>query len=137
MITLIRTRKLAALCAELADLRGRLARVGEEAATIERCTAELRTQAVAVQAEAVRADAKYRALHDDTIACLIRLKGAVADPVHGRNVRADLALTILRQEIAHAKEVGDPATEQSIQILDALIGTDADDEKYQYQAAAR
>lgn len=130
MITLIRTRKLAALRAEVADLRGRLAKVRDEAATIQRCAAELRRQAAAVQAEADEAKGAYRALHEDTMACVIRLKGATRDPVHGQNVRADLALTIMRQQIAHAKEQGDPAGAQSIQILDALLGTGEDDEQY-------
>lgn len=135
MIRIVTTRKLAALRAEVTDLRGRFAVVRKEAATITRCTAELRRLAAAVQAEAGQAKAAYRALHDDTMACTIRLKGATRDPVHGQNVRADLALTIMRQEIASIKERGDPAETASIQVLDALLGTEADDE--QYDIAAR
>ena len=84
MITLISTRKLAALRAEKAGLLNRLAVVREEAAKITAAAADLRRLAAEAQAEVSRARAAYRTAVNEAATTLRALKDATEHPVHGR-----------------------------------------------------
>ena len=128
MITFITTRKLAGLRAESADLQGRLAVAGDEAARFRETAAELRRQVAAAQSEATRARAAYGAAVDNAAATLRSLKAATEHPVHGRNIKADIALNVVRLEVERVKAEGDPEAIESVKILDWLIGAEPEPE---------
>lgn len=131
MIKIVRTRTLAALHAEICQQMERADAAVAEAFAARDETAEFQDRATLAEAqtrsaEAARATAEtaYKALLDDTVAGLSRLKIAASDPHTGRGVQAELALVVVRRQIATAKASGDPDLISGFQILDALLGED-------------
>ena len=55
-----------------------------------------------------------------------RLKGAATQPETSHSVRADLALTYLRNQIDRIKAEGTPEEIKSIEVLDVLTGPEFD-----------
>ena len=113
MFTIIRSRKLAALREEAAQLP-RL-----------RCqVTEARREAEAAAAEAARLAAELDAAIAAAGGRLARLLDAVRDPVTGPSVQAGIALDLVRDMIAQAKASGDPAAIEGFRVIDALLGED-------------
>ena len=78
------------------------------------------------EAEAARAtaEAAYKAVLDDTVAGVSRLKLSASDPHAGHGVQAELALAVVRRQIARARASGDQNLISGFQVLDALLGED-------------
>lgn len=126
MIRIVSARKLSALRQEAADLQERLALVREEVGKIREAATELRRLAAEAQAETGRARAAYRTAVNEAAATLRALKDATEHPVHGQNIRADIALAVVRREIGRIKAEGSPEAIGSVQILDWLLGPEPD-----------
>jgi hypothetical protein len=119
MIRIIRASTLAGLRAE-ADASWHQASRSRHEAAIGR------QQAAVADARAARAEARYAALEADTMACLVRLNGAAVQPEIRHSVRADLALTYLRNQIDRIRAEGTPEEIKSIEVLDVLTGPEFD-----------
>lgn len=141
MIRIVKASTLAELRAEAAQFPGlrrafsraaaglEIAKAAQKRAESTRVQAEAaadRARAAQAEAEAGRAtaEAAYRALFEDTLAGVMRAKTAVSDPHTGRGFQAELALAVIRGQIAAAKASGDPDVISGFRILDALLGKD-------------
>ncbi len=113
MFTIIRTRNLAALREEAAQLPG-----------LRRQVTEARHAAEAAAAEASRLGDELDAAIAEAGSRLGRLLTAVRDPVTGPSVQAGIALHVVRDMIAEVKASGDPAAIEGIRAMDALLGED-------------
>ena len=113
MVTLIRSRALAALredAAQLPQLRGQLT--------------QARRATAAAAAEAARLAAERNAAIAEAGGRLARLLAVTRDPVTGPSIQADIALHVVRDMIAQAKASGAADVIEGIRVLDALLGED-------------
>jgi len=113
MFTIIRTRILAALREEAAQLPGLRCQV-----------TGARNAAEAAAAEAARCGAELDAAIAAAGSRSGRLLAAVRDPVTGSSVQADIALHVVRDMITEVKASGDAAAIEGIRVMDALLGED-------------
>ncbi len=114
MFTIIRSRELAVLREEAAQLAGLRSQV-----------TEARHAAEAGAAEAARLGGELDAAIAAAGGRLGRLLRAARDPVTGSSVQADIALHVVRDMIAEVKASGDTAAIEGIRVMDALLGEDS------------
>jgi hypothetical protein len=127
VIRLVTARALAELRIQAARSRAMSARVidldAARRAAVDKCL-QAQQDAVRALVAQVTAEAAYEALLEDTVAGLSRLRIAASHPGTGRAVQAEIALVILRNQIARARESGDPDLIDSFLIVAAVLGED-------------
>jgi hypothetical protein len=127
VITIVKASTLAALKTQAARARELGQRTAQAEELLRAAMADsLHAQEAQAAAEAAqaKAEARYTALYQDTLAGVMRAKIAVSDPRTGHAFQAEIALKILRSQIAEAKASGDPDLANRIRVLDALLGQD-------------
>lgn len=118
MFRIVRTRTLTALHAE-AD--GRDKALAKAFAT-EEAAAEQRLRASAAEAERDQAVRERDAVWNDSLAAVCRLRVQASEPKTGRSILGELALRILRSQIADIKASGDQELIDGIRVMDNMIG---------------
>lgn len=130
MIRFITTRQRDALRADAAlvpGLRDQVAAAQEHLAALQteaELVPGLREQVAAAEAARDEATTEQRRLYDAVIADLAKLKSAADHPQTGPSVRGELALRILRDLIAHAKQAGGTKVHGRLWLVEMLIGDD-------------